>query len=87
MNKDKIIRFHLNHYVVKCLRFYQRIAHKQYTCKDCEIPIFPGDYYGANVCVYGKKLWIERFHIGCPVNPNDDRENREPARVELSEAA
>jgi hypothetical protein len=61
----------------RCLRSYQRIAHKDHgPCEICELPIFCGDPYGANIFVYGKNLWVEKFHIGCPIDPDEDKIER-----------
>jgi hypothetical protein len=37
-----------------------------HTCNDCDIPIFPGDPYCANIWVINGKIWVEKFHNGCP---------------------
>ena len=61
----------------RCLRSYHRTAQIDHgPCIFCEIPIFAGDYYGANVWVSGKNLWVEKFHIGCPIDPEEDEKER-----------
>lgn len=58
--------------VARCLRSYQRIADKNYSCSRCIVPIFAGDPYIGEVWVYGKYLWIKRFHDYCPVDPEEE---------------
>lgn len=63
----------------RLLRTYQRIAqviHKEY-CERCDLPIFPGDHYIAYVYVCSGRLWVEKFHFDCPVDPDEDQKERE----------
>lgn len=60
---------------LRYLRSYERIAEKgHYTCYNCELPIFPGDRYIGEVFVQFRKIWVVRCHIGCPIDPDRDRE-------------
>jgi len=60
------------------LRSYERVAEKEYrSCYKCELSIFPGDRYTAEVFVQFRKIWITRCHIGCPIDPEHGREESE----------
>lgn len=55
---------------VRILRTYVRIAHQEHgNCRLCGQPIVPGDQYEGCVFVKGKKLWVEKQHTNCPVDP------------------
>lgn len=71
----------------RCLRYYEGVAQQYYACYRCDIPIFPGDRYGANVMVYGDYLRVERFHLGCPVDPNDDQKIKKESEQYGNESA
>ena len=73
----------------RCLRSYERLAHIDHgDCSLCDLPIWTGDYYGAYVWTYGKKLWTEKFHIGCPIDPDGEDIERNSRKTErVSKAA
>jgi len=74
------------------LRSFEHVAHTTHNCDNCYVQIFPGDRYFGNVWGYGNgngKLFIEKFHCGCPVDPDYDREQRkyEPVVAQQRSAA
>jgi len=68
------------------LRYYHRIAQRQYVCNRCDIPIFPGDPYHGEVWIIDGKIRIMRSHDGCPCLPPDEEE-KEKKEVEAEEEA
>ncbi len=65
----KILRFRREPNV-RCLRQYNRIADKSYSCFECDQNIMPGEWYFASIFVCGKRLWVERRHLPeCPEDP------------------
>ncbi|OGY41150.1 MAG: hypothetical protein A2Y67_00950 [Candidatus Buchananbacteria bacterium RBG_13_39_9] len=60
------------------LRTYSYCEQKYHgTCVLCELPICAGDPYIAKVWIIGRKLWVEKAHWGCPVNPDDDQKENQ----------
>jgi hypothetical protein len=61
----------------RCLRGYESVANKDHgTCCKCDFPIFLGDPYFAIVLVRDRRLWVEKEHIGCPFDPENDEPSR-----------
>lgn len=62
----------------RLLRTYTRVAEKQYSCltEECPEPICEGDQYEAEVWVTEHGIWVKRWHVMCPMDPDDEREYR-----------
>jgi|GEM_PF-1525552 len=77
----------------RVLRSFERQASEQHTCCYCDIPIFPGDWYAAEVIVYTrvKEKWllVNKMHSSpmCPENPDDFEEERTSNVIPFRKAA
>lgn len=57
----------------RLLRTYEHVAQKNHgSCSLCEIPIFPGDPYIGMVWACQGRITTEKFHNGCPIDPDED---------------
>ena len=68
----------------RCIRMFFCIAQKDYHCCRCICPIFPGECYFGKVMVFGRRLWVDRYHyLDCPDHPPD--ENYEAPEIPLDQ--
>lgn len=61
----------------RCIRSFERVAERYHDCMRCEISIFPGDPYVGRVYVCGRRLWVEKEHFHCPVEPDEEARRAE----------
>ncbi len=52
------------------------MAYRDHKCNQCQHRIDAGDEYEAYVMVFGRKLWVNKYHIICPPKWHDDEEKR-----------
>lgn len=80
-----ILRF-VKRIKTRVLRTYQRVAQKSHMCSQCQGEIFPGDWYEGEVKVYGKILFVSKYHLpDCPRDYYDDLEREFQEEIEKQE--
>lgn len=68
----------------RMLNAYNAMAQKQYSCWECNFPIFPGDYYRREAWVVHKHFEDRKIHISPPCDFFDPPEERKYREEEMN---
>ena len=55
-----------------CLGAYTAKAKREYFCDNCFHYIRSGQSYTREVWAMGEYLWVHRYHVDCPYDPDED---------------